>query len=170
MLALYRIDTNNVTNSDVEMFTRQTDGSVKPVSTKELNHYKKEMMASLTFFQVMEGGATNRVKDTIVSPDRKLKAIIFSRDVGALVSFNRQVVVVENSQASFDYDPDAVLLSITADGTASKYLSKVTAYWASKNELHIRYPVGGSIDGPQLARTNAPPQSIKVKYESFKVK
>ncbi len=169
VLTLYHFDTNNMSLSDVESFRRQADGSLKPDSSQELNEYKKTMIQSLLFFQVVGGSATNRIYSTTVSPDQKLKAIVFSREYGALGSFNRQVVVIENLQPFSNYDPDKVLLSVTADGKASTNLSKVTASWTSSNELHIRYPVGGPKYGPQLVQTNSSDQAIKVTYESFNV-
>lgn len=80
------------------------------------------------------------------------------------------MALIKNSEPSFDYDPDKILLSVTADGTASKYLSQVSVFWASTNELHIKYPLGDPIYGPRLARTNSPDRTIKVVYESFNVK
>jgi hypothetical protein len=168
-ITLFHFNTNDVVNSAVEMFTRQSDGSVKPAPTTEVEAYKKEMAVSLLFFKVFGGGATNHIKDTVISPDGKRKAVVFERAYGALSSFNRQVMVIGNSESPFEYDPDKVLIDVTADGEASKFLSQVEVSWKSENEINIKYPIGSSNKGPRLVGTNSQPP-IKVTYKSFDVK
>jgi hypothetical protein len=51
-----KLDTITVFHSgadDIEIFTRQTDGSVKPVSTQTLQAYKKQIAALSDFFDTM---------------------------------------------------------------------------------------------------------------------
>lgn len=153
------LGTNQILH-EIEMFNRQPDGSVKPVDTQTL----KEYQSFVTLSEIWQ--SDNYIKDTILSPDQTLKAVVFESDCGAPCGFDRQVVILKNSEELPKHDHPNSFFCIAADGKAAEFLSKLKVTWVSTNELHIKYPVGSDLN---VLRTNSPDQPIKVTYEHFRV-
>jgi len=117
------------------------------------------------FLEIMETNIANDVKKVVVSPDKTFKAIVFQRDCGALCSFNRQIIVMKNSEELPKHDfPGNFFYAENKDGAKADLLPKIRVTWLSTNELHIKYPSSLEV------RTNSPNQPIKVTYERFIVK
>ena len=115
---------------------------------------------AILFLEMMESNIVNDVKKVVVSPDKTFKAIVFQRNCGAPCSFNRQIIVIKNSDELPKHDfPGNFFYAENKDGAKTDLLPKIRVTWLSTNELHIKYPSSLEV------RTNSPIQPIKVTYE-----
>jgi len=93
-------------------------------------------------------GCRNEVEQEILSPDGKMKAVLFNRGCGATVGFIAGVSILGVGQKLSDEDKANVLL---ADGAVRKFGREdkgniikgdmfFSAKWLSNNELEVSYP------------------------------
>jgi hypothetical protein len=152
----------NLATFSVAMFTRLPDGSLRPVNKQVVDNYKKQAIAFANVSAMAESNTVNDVKKVVFSPDRKLKAVVFERNCGALCSFNRQITVIKGSDELPKHKlPGNFFYAENKAGSSTDVLPKIEMTWGSASELHVKIPLGLEI------RTNAPPYSLKVTYERF---
>jgi hypothetical protein len=142
-------------------------------TTTNRNEGKKQMETATSlsvsnvarFFEIMEANIVNDVKMVVVSPDKSFKAIVFQRNCGAPCSFNRQIIVIKNSDELPKHDfPGHFFYAENHFGSKTDVLSQIKVDWVSTNGLRITYP-------SQLeVTTNSPKLPIKITYETFKAK
>jgi hypothetical protein len=152
LLVILLLGFNRGYAADVAVGGNNTSGSVSNFDASQ-------------FLGMWESNIVNNVKKVTVSPDKALKAIIFQRDCGALCSFNRQIIVIKNSEVLPKHDfPGNFFYAENKEGAKIDLLPKIKVTWLSTNELHIKYPSDLEVT------TNSPTQPIKVTYETFMAK
>ena len=96
----------------------------------------------------------NKVFESVESPNKSLKAIVFERNAGATTGFNRQIAIIESSKPFVEKDTTESFFCITGE-------AKVEVIWLSETNILVRYPLW-----QQVIRTNSQVRRISVAYET----
>lgn len=96
----------------------------------------------------------NQVFETVTSPNKSFKAIVFGRNAGATTGFNRQVAIVKNSNQLGKHDNTESFFCILGE-------AKIQVIWVSETNLLVRYPLW-----QQVIRTNSQVGQINISYEA----
>jgi hypothetical protein len=103
---------------------------------------------------VSSSSIDNKIFETIDSPNKSSKAIVFERNVGATTGFNRQVAIIESSKAFGKHDNTEGFFCITGE-------AKVEVIWLSETNILLRYPLW-----QQVIRTNSQAGRVSISYET----
>ena len=92
-------------------------------------------------FLFLDSGCGNEPLAEVVSPDGKLKAVVFQRDCGATTGFSTQVAVL-SARSALPNESGNVFTSDTNHGAAPSGPGggpEIGAYWRSATELAISH-------------------------------
>ena len=96
----------------------------------------------------------NKVFESVGSPNKSLKAIVFERNAGATTGFNRQIAIIESSKPFGENDTTESFFCITGE-------AKVEVIWLSETNILVRYPLW-----QQVIRTNSQAGRVSISYET----
>lgn len=85
-------------------------------------------LVTVLLFTGCGGTCGNEIAQTIVSPSKALKAVVFSRNCGATTSFNTQVSIMRANEMLADEGGNTFI----ADGSLP-----IVVNWQSEGALHI---------------------------------
>jgi hypothetical protein len=106
----------------------------------------------------LAGDCSNSIKREVLSPNGKMKAVIFGRDCGATVGFNTQVSVLPSS-SKLPNDGGNVFV---ADGGSGKEPAgpAVSVSWTNDSELLVTYDKSARVFHNEPSIGN-----VRVKYQ-----
>ncbi len=97
--------------------------------------------AGVWFFRVIDSRTPNKLVSELVSPDTRLKAVVFERSGGATTGFSTQVSIVESSQPR-PTGAGNVFIADTDHGKAPAAAwggPEVKLYWQGPRNLVIEH-------------------------------
>ncbi len=97
----------------------------------------------------------NELLQTVLSPDKSLKVVVFERDCGATTGFNRQVAMLKNSGRVPKHASIDSFLCLAGQ-------PRFEVVWLSSTEVRIRYE-----SGSKVFRKSFPGGPVKVSFEEF---
>ena len=97
----------------------------------------------------------NELFQTVFSPDKSLKVVVFERDCGATTGFNRQVAILKNSGLVPKHASIDSFLCLAGQ-------PRVEVVWGSSTEVRIRYE-----SRRKVLRKSFPSGPVKVSFEEF---
>jgi hypothetical protein len=104
-----------------------------PASSMEVSMYGLTLTLVLgTFSGLFGSGCSNEIKNEIVSPDGKLKAVFFQRDCGATTAASTQVALIDED----DKLPNDSGNVFVATGNGDVHVE-----WTSAHGLTVHYPL-----------------------------
>lgn len=112
---------------------------INEVDDLKKSHAVNHMLAALSILSISIlgscSGCENKISEQKVSPDKSVKAVVFSRNCGATVGYNIQVSVIP-AGASLPDDPGNVLIMepYTNSGRG------VAVEWRDSRKLAVWYP------------------------------
>lgn len=96
----------------------------------------------------------NKLFESISSPSKSFKAVVFQRTAGATTGFNRQVAILESNEPFAKSDKIESFFCIKGE-------AKIEVVWLSETNILVRYPLW-----QQIIRTNSQVGKISVVYEA----
>jgi hypothetical protein len=128
---------------------------------KKLLYTLAVFIATLVTMDACTDMCGNQVIEEVRSPNKKLKAIIFTRDCGATTGFSTQLSIIENDDQLENETGNTFILSDKAKGPVfDNGGSKIRVTWTDNNTLIVYFD-----KTTYVGRQKAEVDDVKIHYE-----